>query len=113
MSDGKKNTLEIWVATVLKEFDASAHRTPGSGCILGGSAGDVANKYFFIECKMRHTKENIFMQWKQEWLHLLNQLPMKTTKTPLLITENKYGEKFVILKAEDFFSIAKKVYNDN
>jgi len=110
MSDGKKNTLERWVETILKKIDPSAHRTAGSGCIMGGSAGDVANKYFFIECKIRHTKENIFMQWKKEWISLLDKIPMKSNKIPMLVTENKYGEKFVILEAHEFFSIIEKSY---
>lgn len=106
MSDGKKNTLEIWVVEKLKEIGITAHRTPGSGC--GDiQKGDISNPYFAIECKMRHTQENITMSWNKDWLKLLSGMPMQSNKIPLFIVENKYGNKFVTLEAKDFFNIIK------
>ena len=71
MSD-VKNSLEIWVVEQLKSIDKFVHKTSGSGC--GDlSKGDIANKYFFIECKIRHTQENIIIQWKDLWIKQHNK----------------------------------------
>jgi hypothetical protein len=110
MSDGKKNSLEIYMAAKFVEIDSKAHRTPGSGC--GNSVGDIANRYCFVECKMKHTVENIIVQYENEWYHLLNQMPMHTDKFPVIATENKFGERFVTMSAEDFFKLLKEAKND-
>jgi len=104
MSDGKKNTLEIWVVEQIKKFDRSAHRVSGSGCGDLQKA-DISCQKFFIECKMRRTQKNIIVQYKELWLKLLDQMPCNSSKTPLIIIENAFGEKFVTLKAEDFFDL--------
>jgi len=109
MSD-TKNSLESWVVGQLQNgIDPLARRTRGSGC--GNEISDVSNKYLYIECKMRHGNENIIMKFKEDWQHLLFRLPMKTNKIPIFVTENKYGNKFVTLKAEDFFTLLKEAKN--
>lgn len=105
MSDFK-NSLESWVVGQFDGFDMRARRTRGSGC--GNEIGDVSNSYAYIECKMKHGKENIIVEFKEEWQKLLFKMPIHTNKIPVVIVEQKYGEKFAILKAEDFFTLLKE-----
>lgn len=107
MSD-HKNSLESWVVEKLLPIDSKARRTRGSGC--GNEIGDVSNKHFFVECKQKHTHENIIIQFKEEWQHLLFRIPPSSQKVPLMVNENMYGEKFVTLKAEDFFQLMQQYY---
>jgi hypothetical protein len=53
----KNNELELHVAAGLTSVDRFTRPTRGSGC--GNEIGDVANKYFFVECKQKHTKPSI------------------------------------------------------
>jgi hypothetical protein len=110
MSDGKLNTLEIYLASKFQELDPKAHRTPGSGC--GNSIGDIANKYVFCEAKIKRSHENITVKFQEEWLHLVNQMPMNTDKFPIIVTQNKYGNNFVTMLSEDFFSLLKEAKRD-
>lgn len=109
MSD-HKNSLESWVVGQLESLDPKARRTRGSGC--GNEVGDVSNKFLYVECKMKHGHENIIVQFKEEWLHLINRLPFSTQKIAVVVVENKFGEKFVTLKAEDFFDLLKEAKCD-
>lgn len=108
MSD-KVNTLESWVVSHLLEIDPFARRTRGSGC--GNEIGDVSNKYCFIECKQKHTQENIIVPFKEVWQHLLFRIPESSQKIPIVVNENMYGNKFVTLQAEDFFELLKEAKN--
>ena len=110
MSD-YKNKLEEWIAEKLKPIDKYARPTRGSGA--GNEIGDISNALFYVECKIKGTKENIIIDYKNEWKKLLDDLPINTTKTPLIATENKEGERFITLKAEDFFEILYLLYLTN
>jgi hypothetical protein len=107
----KKNELELYVAEGLKRIDKQARPTRGSGC--GNEIGDVSNKYFFVECKQKRTKENIIMDYKEEWLSLASRLPLNTNKIPVIAIENRYGDRFVIMSSEDFFRLAKEAKGDD
>jgi len=89
MSDFK-NPLELYVAEKLKEIDPNARPTAGSGC--GNELGDVANKYFFVECKQKHTKENIIMDYKKDFAKLAHQLPINTQKEMFVIVYRAYTD---------------------
>ncbi len=102
----KNNELESHIAEGLKPIDKFARPTRGSGC--GNEIGDVSNKYFYVECKQKHTKENIIMDYKEEWLELNYRLPFNTSKTPVVAIENKYGDRFVVMSTKDFFRLAKE-----
>lgn len=102
MSD-YKNSLELYIAKRLRAIDKYARPTRGSGC--GSEIGDINSEHFFVEAKQKLTKENIIMDYKKDWKKLLNDMPINTTKTPFVAIENKYREKFIILKADDFFDI--------
>ena len=105
MSD-LKNKLEIWLEAKFQELDPKAHRTPGSGC--GNAVGDISNKFCFVEAKEKHTHENIILQFKDEYQHLLFKIPDCSEKFPIFCIENMYGNKFIILQAEDFFNLLKE-----
>lgn len=102
----KNNELEVHMAEGLKQIDKKSRPTRGSGC--GNEIGDVSNRYFFVECKQKRTKENIVMDYKEEWLDLASRLPLNTKKIPIVAIENKYGDKFVVMSSEDFFKLAKE-----
>lgn len=102
----KNNELEVHMAEGLKQIDKKSRPTRGSGC--GNEIGDVSNRYFFVECKQKRTKENIIMDYKEEWLDLASRLPLNTKKIPIVAIENKYGDKFVVMSSEDFFKLAKE-----
>lgn len=85
------NPLEVYVEEKLKKIDPTAKRSPGSGC--GASVGDINCKDFFVEAKIKHTKENWILDRKKEYLKLLKQIPNVTEKTCFWISENKFGEK--------------------
>jgi hypothetical protein len=109
MSD-HKNELESWVVGQLQDgIDPKARRTRGSGC--GNEIGDVSNDTLYVECKMKHGHENIIVEFKNEWQHLLFRLPIKTEKIPVVFIEQKFGEKFAILKAEDLFNLLRRIKN--
>lgn len=100
----KNNELERHIAQGLRPIDCRSRPTRGSGC--GNEIGDVSNKYFFVECKQKHTKENIIVEYKKEWMNLASQLPLRTRKIPIIAIENKFGDRFVLMSSEDFFQLA-------
>jgi hypothetical protein len=103
------NKLEEWLVGKFQQVDNLARKTPGSGC--GASIGDISNKYCYVEAKMRHGQENVILKFKDDWKHLLFRIPIKTEKIPVVFIEQMYGEKFAILKAEDFFDLLKEAKN--
>lgn len=107
----KNNELEIHMAEGLKEIDPQSRPTRGSGC--GNEVGDVSNKFFFIECKQKLTKENVIMDYKEEWLTLTGRMTLNSKKIPLVAIENKYGDKFVVMSTDDFFRLAKEAKGEN
>ena len=102
MSD-HKNPLERYVVEKLLPLDPYARPTRNSGG--GNETLDITNKYFYVECKMKKTRSNIIVDYKKEWLKSLNSMPVNTLKPLIIVTENKEGERFVTLSAEDFFDL--------
>lgn len=100
------NKLEEWLVEKFKVLDSNARKTPGSGC--GWAIGDISNKYCYVEAKMKHGNANIIVEFENEWLHLERQLPLKTEKIQIHVTENKVGRKFVTLEAEEFFRLLEE-----
>lgn len=109
MSD-HKNKLELWIAEKLKPIDRNARKTKASGAST--EILDIMNKYFFIEAKQKLTKLNVIIDYKKEYLESLNQMPINTDKPLLIITENKVRDKFVTIKAEDFFELMYELYGE-
>lgn len=107
MTKKEKGTqLEQTVLAYLKTFDHKARLSRGSG--NNNDIGDVNNSFFFIECK-NWNKENIIMQMK-DWNHLVNQMPINTSKTPIYCFQNNQNKRFVILDMDDFFKFAYNLY---
>ena len=109
MSD-HRNKLERYIVEKLLPIDPYARETRGSGC--GNECCDVTNKYFYVECKQKLTKSNIIVDYKKEWLKSLNSMPVNTLKPLIIVTENKEGERFVTLNAEDFFDLVYEAKNE-
>ena len=105
----KNNSLEIFIAKNLKDIDKYSRPTRGSGC--GNELGDVANEYFYIECKQNLTKENLILK-RNVWQKHISNLPINNFKIPFVALENMYNERFIILEAKDFFGIIKKAYKN-
>lgn len=109
MSD-KHNNLEEYIVEGLKPIDKYTRKTKGSGC--GAEIGDVQNQFFFVESKIKHGKVNIIVDYKNEWLTLNSRIPLNSTKIPVVIVENKFGEKFVTMEAVNFFELVRKAFQD-
>lgn len=102
----KNNELEVHMAEGLKQIDKKSRPTRGSGC--GNEIGDVSNRHFFVECKQKRTKENVIVDYKDEWLGITSRMPLNSRKIPVIAIENKYGDRFVIMSSKDFFQLAKE-----
>ena len=104
----KDNPLELYVTQRLLGIDPHARPTRGSGSHT--EIGDVSNKLFFVECKEKHTRDNVIMDYRNEYLKLCEDMPIGTQKIPIVVTENKARDKFVIIRADDFFDIVDLAY---
>jgi hypothetical protein len=98
---GKK--LEELVLAYFKSIDPKSRLSRASGAT--NDIGDVVTDKFFIECK-NWNKENVILKMST-WKHLLNQMPINTTKIALFIFQNNQNKQFVVLELEDFYRIIK------
>ncbi|MFH0806066.1 MAG: hypothetical protein V1901_04275 [Patescibacteria group bacterium] len=101
---GKK--LEYIVADYLSLIDKYARPTKASGAST--ESGDVINRHFLIECK-NWNKKNIIIK-SEIWNKLLSELPINTTRIPILIQKNNQDNIMVSLNIKDFFEIVYKAY---
>lgn len=104
-----KNKLEIYVSEKLKKLDKWARPTRGSGA--SNEVEDAYNKFFIIECKEKHTKENIILE-RKIWKKLINNVPIGSNRVPFYVMENKNLEKFAIIDLDIFFEILYKAYQE-
>ena len=97
-----RNELEQYIAEKLKRFDRYARPTKASGAST--EIGDIYNKFFFIECKQRNTK-NVTIS-KDVWDKLLANIPthLAHRKMPLYALQNKYKDRFIVMSVDDFFN---------
>jgi hypothetical protein len=102
----KFNSLEQFVLEKIKKIDSTAHLTRGSGC--GNEILDISCKNFYIECRQNLTKANWIIDRKKDWLNPQSKLPLNSHKEFLLIKENKFGEKIVVMDVEAFFRLLNK-----
>lgn len=96
--------LQDYVASLFKSIYPLARSTKGSG--NRGEHGDVQQPWFIIECKAKST-DSITVN-RDVWKKLDNDIPVGSNRLPLYIIENKHGERFAVLKIEDFMTIFKK-----
>jgi len=100
MSD-YKNKLEAWVASMLKKIDKHARPSKASGASTENY--DLQTEIpLAIECKIRNIKNPVINLIT--WDKLLNEIPMRSNRTPVLFLQNVHGDKFAVLNAEDFFN---------
>lgn len=102
-----KNSLEAEVSEKLTAVGINNRPTKGSGNKT--EIGDNLNNCFFIECKQKHTKANIVIDRKIDYLKLKNKMPINSKKEILIVTENKFGEKFVTMEFNAFFRVLDKI----
>lgn len=93
---GKK--LEKYACASLSNVDSRTKLTNNSGAVSGN--GDVQNSLYVVECKKRNT-ESVKID-KKVWDKLCSSINIGVNKTPLLILENKFGEKWAVLQLNDF-----------
>ena len=94
----KGTQLELWVLSHFKD-DKLARLSRASGAT--NDIGDVVTSDYFIECK-NWNRDCVTLSMKI-WNHLINQMPINTSKVPIYVYQNNKGKKFVIMDAEDFF----------
>jgi len=97
----KGTELELWILSKIKEFDSKARLSRGSG--NGNDIGDIVSSLFYCECK-NHDKENVILTMKV-YNHLVNQLPIHSSKIPIFVHQNNEGKRFITLEANDFFRL--------
>jgi Holliday junction resolvase len=102
----KGNDLENLIIEYIHPIDSSVRRSRASGA--SNDIGDIVCKSFFVEAK-NWNKENVIIDQKI-WQHLLNQLPINTEKTALLIQKSNNGRIFVSLEIKDFFTLLYKLH---
>ena len=100
MSDFK-NKLEIWVAGMLKKIDKYARPSKASGAST--ESYDIQTKIpLAIECKIQGTVANPKINLIT-WDKLTEEIPLRSDRVPVLFIQNKHGDRFAVLKAEQFF----------
>ena len=98
--------LQWYVAEKFKELgDKYARPTIGSGA--GIENADIYTTFpFTIECKQRNTKDiRISID---VWNKNKADIPLNSTKIPLVFLENKDGKRFCVLESDDFFDLLKE-----
>ena len=101
MSDFK-NELEIWVAAMLKKIDKFVRPSKASGAST--ESYDIqTNIPLAIECKIKRTNLNPVISMIT-WDKLLNEIPMRSDRIPVLFIQNTHGKRFAVLDANDFFN---------
>lgn len=105
------NSLENYIADKMGELDANARPTKASGSST--EILDIRNNIMFWECRQDLTRDNIIVNYEKDYLEPLNKTPVTIPKPFAIAKENKQGEKFVIMEAEEFFRILYKAYGGN
>jgi hypothetical protein len=100
--------LEEYILENIKEVDRYAKRSPGSG--NKGRTGDlVTNCGLKVECKDRSLKSAYN---EEDMLKIIEEVPLHSQDTPVLITRNKEGKIRVHLEFLDFWNIYKRGLNN-
>jgi hypothetical protein len=97
----KGRQFEFWLLNKVKEIDPQARLTRASGASF--DKADIQCNFAFIEAK-NWNKKNVIMQI-EDWNHLLSNQPINTLKISLYAFQNAEERKFIIMDAEEFFTI--------
>jgi Holliday junction resolvase len=103
------NELEEIIANKIRVIDPKCRKSRASGATY--DIGDISNQYFYIECKLRN-KKNLIIS-KQVWQHLVNQIPINSSKLPILVQQNDENKIFVTMLLDDWFNLMKKLKENN
>lgn len=107
MRNNPGSKLEKYIAQKLRKIgDTNARITRGSGNHT--EIGDINSNWFYIECKEKHSKKNIIMDYNKDYLKLINNMPTKSLKEAFVVIENSMRERFVVMGVEAFFRIISK-----
>jgi len=97
-----KNKLELWVTSMLQKIDKKARPSKASGASTENY--DIQTEIpLAIECKIQGTKKNPIINLIT-WDKLLEEIPLRSKRVPILFIQNKHGDRFAILDAKDFFN---------
>lgn len=96
--------LQQDVVNALESIGIKASHTNGSG--NKGSAGDVNNEYYTIECKARNVKD--FTIKADVWKKLKNEIPFHSKRLPLYVLRNQDKDTLVCLELNDFIDLLKR-----
>lgn len=103
-----KNKLEQYVASRFEEVYKYSRPTKASGA--KGELGDINQPFFIIECKLRNTVNATIN--RKVWNKLIREVPIGSKRIPLLVLENKFGERFAVMSFDDLFNVFKEEQND-
>jgi len=98
------NELEDIIAEDFKPIDKHAKRRRSS------TGTDVDNKFCYVECKRRNTKDFIFKQ--SVWNKICAAVPRHSNRFPIYVTQNKTGEILITLSKNNFFKLMYGVHKD-
>ena len=91
----------MWVSGMLQKIDKWARPSKASGAST--ELYDITTAIpLAIECKIQGTKVNPTISLIT-WDKLVEEIPLRSDRVPVLFIQNKHGERFAILKAEQFF----------
>jgi hypothetical protein len=102
----KGRRLELKFAKMLRKINGLAKRMPLSGADWAFKSDIYTKLPYHFECK--HQEKMKFWQW---WEQTEDSCSMN--KTPVLVHTANYRPVMVSLKAEDFISILKEIYEGN
>lgn len=103
----KGRRLELRFAKLLREYglDKDARRMFGSGSFSHFKSDILTRLPFHIECKNQE-QCRFWDYWEQADAH------RTANKTPMVVYTSNNRPIMVILKAEDFLSILKEIYDE-
>jgi len=110
MSD-RKNKLEMWVVGQLMPIDPTARQSKASGASTENY--DVQTSVpLAIECKIQGVNKNPVIHI-DTWEKLVQEIPMRSDRIPVLFIQNATGQRFAIMDAENFFDdFVYKLYKE-
>lgn len=101
------NTLEWYVVELLKRIDPRARPSKASGAST--EPYDIQTKLpYAFECKQQLTHKDAVIK-KDTWDKLKAELPWNSNRVPVLVIENKAGNRFAVLDLEYLVNLIEKV----
>lgn len=99
--------LQQDVVNALNDIGVKASNSNGSG--NKGSAGDINNELYTIECKARNVKD--FTIKADVWKKLKNEIPFHSKRLPLYVIRNAQKDTLVCMELTDFIKLLEDSLN--